>query len=1070
VVGDSVRFSLHRLADIRLGKIRHVMQSNGRIFRQDLSAEIMSQAHIPVVPAFRSEGIAINSDKNLRINQVQILGIDNRFTALWDKPLRAPGADEAVISRNVAGRLGLKTGDDLLLRIQNHGKAPLDAPFVSEKEPSVAIRVKISAIAADERMGRFSLKSNQTAPFNVFLSLKQMASLLELPGYANLMVTTDEGNYLSDANILDSALQNCWQPADAGLHFVPHPDGRKSPDSMAYQLTSDRIFFDDSTARVIRSTVPGCQPILTYLVNAISSGPAATPYSFVTAADESFLKQPLGRNGVIVNEWLAKDLAVARGDSVMMRYFLIGPLRRLREDSTRFMVSSVIPMTHELSDASLMPDFPGMSDAGNCRDWETGAPVNLKNIRDKDEAYWQKFRGTPKAFISLETGQNIWHNRFGNVTAFRFHAREKDLPNIEKAMMSHMRPVRSGLSFTPVYMEGKLAAENSTDFGELFLGLSFFILVSALLLTGLLFYLLAEMRMAETGILSAIGFSKPKILGILAGEAVILTLAGVLAGLLTGVFYNDILILGLNTVWRDAVNTSLLVMDVRTNALMTAAFAGTITAMSALLLVLWLNLRKPLSVLVKSNPGFRMADAGKNKSTFHLVVAGLSAGLSMATMTWMLVSDSASHGSLPLVAGGLMLPGGIALLNLFLVRTSRKTGHAISGFWQLTMKNLALQRSRVMPAVTLLSLGVFTLVITGANKKTLSGLENERSSGTGGFLIWAESSLPILQDLSTNHGAAMYGMQDDPVLRKVRFVQLTGVEGEDASCLNLNQVSRPAILGVPVRLFDSLGAFSMVNLVAGVDAKHPWRSLSTRISADMIPAFADQSVITWGLRKSVGDTLFYRDESGRILRLKLMGGLANSIFQGSILISDSLLRQFYPSAAGSRVMLADGPSMLRDSILQALETTFREDGLTAIAATSRLDSFNAVENTYLSVFMLLGGLGIIIGTIGLGVVLLRNLSRRRQEIALYGAIGFGKKFVLKLIIAEHAFILVSGLLLGVIASLPGVWSAMHASACNFPWMFITVMLALILLNGLVWIYFPARKITGLDPLAGLREE
>ena len=244
IVGDSVRSSLQRLTDIRLGKIRYALQTNGRFFRQELVHEISARTSMVIAPVLQAGGIAINSDKNLRINQVQVIGIDSCFGNFWNGPLQMPRSDEAVISRNVAEKLNLNCGDDLLLRIQKLDKAPSDAPFVSEIIPSVSIRVKVAAIASDEQMGRYSLKNNQTAPFNVFLSLRQMAGLLELPGFANLMLATGKENPGSQVPLLDSAMRICWKPVDAGLHFA-------GPDGAMKQITTERVFFVDPTANLI---------------------------------------------------------------------------------------------------------------------------------------------------------------------------------------------------------------------------------------------------------------------------------------------------------------------------------------------------------------------------------------------------------------------------------------------------------------------------------------------------------------------------------------------------------------------------------------------------------------------------------------------------------------------------------------------------------------------------------------------------------------------------------------------------------------------------------------------------
>jgi putative ABC transport system permease protein len=101
-----------------------------------------------------------------------------------------------------------------------------------------------------------------------------------------------------------------------------------------------------------------------------------------------------------------------------------------------------------------------MSDAGSCSDWETGAPVNLDKIRDKDEQYWNTYRGTPKAFISNSTGRKIWDNVFGHATSFRFSADSGSLTDVKTTLIKSLSPTANGLVVRDVYTEGKSAAAN----------------------------------------------------------------------------------------------------------------------------------------------------------------------------------------------------------------------------------------------------------------------------------------------------------------------------------------------------------------------------------------------------------------------------------------------------------------------------------------------------------------------------------------------------------------------------------------------------------------------------------
>ena len=83
----------------------------------------------------------------------------------------------------------------------------------------------------------------------------------------------------------------------------------------------------------------------------------------------------------------------------------------------------------------------------------------------------------------------------------------------------------------------------------------------------------------------------------------------------------------------------------------------------------------------------------------------------------------------------------------------------------------------------------------------------------------------------------------------------------------------------------------------------------------------------------------------------------------------------------------------------------------------KLTAFSAVENSYLSIFQLLGSFGLILGSIGLGVVVLRNVLDRRGELAMLKAIGFSRKSLKLMVFYEHVGLIFFGLFLGTITAL-----------------------------------------------------
>ena len=85
-------------------------------------------------------------------------------------------------------------------------------------------------------------------------------------------------------------------------------------------------------------------------------------------------------------------------------------------------------------------------------------------------------------------------------------------------------------------------------------------------------------------------------------------------------------------------------------------------------------------------------------------------------------------------------------------------------------------------------------------------------------------------------------------------------------------------------------------------------------------------------------------------------------------------------------------------------------------SADRLAGYLAVQNTYLSTFQTLGGLGLVLGTIGLAAVMLRNVWERRRELALMRALGFSRSAVGWCVLAETALVLSVGLAIGTTAA------------------------------------------------------
>jgi ABC-type antimicrobial peptide transport system permease subunit len=169
-------------------------------------------------------------------------------------------------------------------------------------------------------------------------------------------------------------------------------------------------------------------------------------------------------------------------------------------------------------------------------------------------------------------------------------------------------------------------------------------------------------------------------------------------------------------------------------------------------------------------------------------------------------------------------------------------------------------------------------------------------------------------------------------------------------------------------------------------------------------------------------------------------------------------------------MLVDGPATAAQNIRDRLETLFIDFGMVVSLAADKLAAFQSVQNTYLSVFMILGGLGILIGTIGFGFLILRNILERRTELALMSAIGFRRKDIFRMLLAENFLILLAGMSTGLIAAFAGIIPELFSPEYQIPFLFLTGVLLVIGISSFFWIWFPARNILKKNLIRILQEE
>ncbi len=1051
IVGDSIRSSLEKTMTLRLGDAEYMFSGVDRYFRSSLATEISNDLNTEVAPILQLNGFASSQGGEFRINNVQTIGIDQTFSAIIPETYQfvIPNDNEAFISENLAHRLQLHVNDPFLLRVEKASLIPKNAPFISDEENTISLRLKVAKILIPAELGRFNLKTSQTAPYNVFVSLEFLNERMEGSGKANRLLFPETNGLTQE--MIQASVQKCWTTEDMALHILPVND------STDWDIRSDRVFMDTILINAVKKIDPQAQEILTYMVNSFKHNDKETPYSFISAGP--FLSQrPSQNNEIIINSWMAEDLQASIGDSIEISYYIIGPLRKLSEESTWFIVADIVNMEGVFAEKELMPNLPGLSDAGNCRDWEAGVPVQLDKIRDKDEDYWNDYRGTPKAFITYSAGKKLWKNRFGEITTIRVSAEKLSENDIREHLTRILNPEQLGYTLRHVKTEGITAARGGVDFSQLFMGLSFFLLVAAMILLALLFNLHLEKRLSEIGTLKALGFSHSLVKRLIVAEGLFIAIPGIILGSFLAVIYNKLIFSALNTVWHAIVRTSILEEVILAKSLI----LGMGIAFVLIIITVWFNVNKKLRIASSELQRKLVRENRKAKWKWLKIGYWIAGLIAIGMLLYTSIYDQILNTGIFFASGALLLLSSLLFFSFLMQRGGVDATRTFS-FSSLVFKNLSRNTARSFRIVILFALGTFLVISTGLNKKDLHSGSNALSSGTGGFHYYMETSVPVLKDLNDPAVRLDHGLET-----AWNFVQFRTIEGDDASCLNLNRVTTPRILGIPSS--QLAGRFSFIKYTDDLNPEKPWESLTTELPGGVIPAVLDQTVIQWGLGKKIGDTLVYRNESGKEAKLKIIGGLANSIFQGNVLIDEQLFLKHFPSSSGSHVFLIDGMVEKPNEKREEIERAFRNEGIELTNAADRLAMFNQVENTYLSIFLLLGGLAMVLGTIGLGISLARNILDRGREIGILRAMGFRKSSVLHLISYEHMVLLLIGTLTGSITAFIATLPSILSEFVQASWQTAAVIVLLILLNGFIWIFLITRNYLKKNLLATLRVE
>jgi ABC-type antimicrobial peptide transport system permease subunit len=782
----------------------------------------------------------------------------------------------------------------------------------------------------------------------------------------------------------------------------------------------------------------------------------------------------------MITNWTAERLLANPGDTVLMNYSIMDEFYNINYFKETFTVKYIIDMEGKANDSALMPPFPGIEDRTSPFEWDPPFPLELGLITDDDEHYWESYKGTPKAFISMKAGARMWDSDIGNITHIKLQPKAgsnlSDLAEQTKETINdYVGLSEAQLAVKGVKQDALNSREGITIFTGMFLAFSVACIMASAVLIILLITLMVESRQSEIGILRALGFRMGAVNNILLLEGTILSIIGGFLGALFGFLFGLFLIGGMNTFWSSIVESSQVSFSYTPDSLILGFSSGILISIFTMMFAFRYEGRRTivgaikkitqkkedklpfvLSLLFLAGGGISLVlpfvmDSsieseigllGVGLGPFLLLLAingfvpiftkkriELFIGIIIIVHTLFIMyyfADSAALLGLFFLSGFMLLLGFLLIFYHFILKMAvladsgaRKKPAKESKRWLFSFakKNAARTPKRTMFTVFLFSLTLFVLVSLTINLQgAVIDVDRAISESGGGFHIMGESTNPVFANLSDKTSRIEAGIDDD-VFDEL-FVQQFKSRGDvGGTCSNLNPHANPRIIGANESFFDINSFLFISNSEPKTKSTNPWWLLKEDMENNEIPAVGDYNTLVWILGLDIGDTITIFNEDGDEAQLRIVGIIANSIFPGNLIIWDEYFDLLYPTNDGYQLFLFKSQaSDLNDQIL-ALEDTLTKYGFDGFTVESVVVENILIENTYIAIFQVLLIFGLIIGTLGFGIVASRNALERRREIGMLRAIGFTKKAILKTLLYENSYIVITGIAIGTLSGI-----------------------------------------------------
>ncbi len=229
-------------------------------------------------------------------------------------------------------------------------------------------------------------------------------------------------------------------------------------------------------------------------------------------------------------------------------------------------------------------------------------------------------------------------------------------------------------------------------------------------------------------------------------------------------------------------------------------------------------------------------------------------------------------------------------------------------------------------------------------------------------------------------------------------------------------------------------------------------------------------------------TLEVRNEATRQIRtITVVGVYSNKVPPGllpGLTINAETSRQLFgePEFSDYFVRLASGTDSV--TAAKSIEAALATQGVQAFSIRKEIDDSLAASRGFLRVLQLFMGLGLVVGVAAIGVISLRSVVERRQQIGMLRAIGYERATVAWSFLFESAFVSLMGVAAGISGAI--ILSRNLMSSADFtgvdgltlfvPWPEVIAAAVLAFGFAMMMTWWPSRRAASVPVAEALRYE